>query len=117
MQKKGSSSLFLGYGSAQTTIYSYDIEAAKWYRSPYFRFDPTFSSIPLHSLPLSFRNALNKVKLEDATELSMTISNSPFDPNAGFIVALPLPSSPLPLHVSLRDNKSFNLPIMNKLPQ
>ena len=117
LQKQGSSSLFLSYGSTQTTIYSYDIESSKWYCSPYFRFDATHLSMPSHSLPLSYRNIMSKVKLEDIAELLMDASSSPFDPNAGFAVTALLPSCPLPMHLSFRDDKSFNLPILNKLPQ
>ena len=115
LNKQGSSSLFLGYGSTQTTIYSYGINAKKWCRSPCFRFDITCSSIPSHSLPLSYRNMLGKVKLEDATSLEIDTSSSSYDPNAGFTATLPLPSSKTPMHVSLRDDKSFNLPILTKL--
>ena len=116
LNKQGSLSLFLGYGSTQTTTYSYDIDAKKWHRSPYFRFDTTCSSILSHSLPLSYRNMLGKVKLEDATALEMDTSSSPYDPNAGFIATLLLSSSTIPMHVSLRDHKSLNLLILTKLP-
>ena len=46
----------------------------------------------------------------------MDTSSSPYHPNARFTVTLPLPSSPLPTHVPLKDDKVFNLPTLNKLP-
>lgn len=72
--------------------------------------------MPYHSLPLSHRNALGKVKLEDVTELTMDASTTPHDP-AGFAVALPFPSHPLPMNVALRDDLPFTTPVLNKLPQ
>ena len=69
LNKKGSLSVFLGYGSTQTTTHSYDLDAKKWHRLLYFRFDATFSSIQSHSLPLSCRNMLGKVTLENVTVL------------------------------------------------
>lgn len=115
LNKNGSLSIFLGYGSTQTTIYSYDLTLEKWYRSPYFRFDATYSSIPSHSLPLSYRSILGKVQLEDVSVLEMDTSTTPYDPNAGFTVTLPIPAYPVPLNISLKDDKIFNMPILCKL--
>ena len=58
---------------------------------------------------------MGKVKLEDVTELSMDTSSTPFDSNADFIVTLSLPSHLLPMHLSIWDNTSFNILILNKL--
>ena len=58
---------------------------------------------------------LGKVKLEDATVLEMDTRSSPYDPNDGFTATLLLPSLAIPMHVSLRDDKIFNLPILTKL--
>ena len=113
--QQGSHSAFLGHGGSQTTIYSY-IENKKWYRSPYFRFDPTYSSTPSHSIPLSFRNLMDKVKIEDVSELHLNTHNKPHNSMAGVTIKLPLQYKSFPLNISLRDDKSFNMPILNKLP-
>ena len=47
----------------------------------------------------------------------MDVSTTPCDPNAGFTITLPLPSHPLPMNVALRDDQSFNMPMLNKLTQ
>ena len=66
-------------------------------------------------MPLSSCATLGQLTLEGATVLEMDTSSSSFDPNDGFIVTSPFPSSPMPMHVSLRDDKSFNLPMLTKL--
>lgn len=59
---------------------------------------------------------IGEVKLEYVTVLDIHASSSPHDPNAGFTVTLPIPAYPVPLNISLRDDKSFNLPILTQLP-
>ena len=113
--KKGSNSIFLQHGSSSTTIYSYGIEDKKWHRPPFFRFDSTCSSVPSHSLPLSFRNMLGKVKLEDITEALLNTSSSPFNPNSGFNITVQLTPSTTPLNITMKDDASYNLPVLHSL--
>ena len=104
--EKGSKSFFLGYGSSSTTIYSFCLYDQKWNRYPFFHFDNTCSSAPSHSLPFSFRKMLGKVKLEDAAEVFLNMSSSPFNPNSGFPISVPILSWPTPLNITVKNDAS-----------
>ena len=113
--QQGNPSLFLGYGALEITICAWDLTAKKWTRGPYFRFDSTFSSIPSHSLPLSFRNILGQVKLEKVKVLHMNLSDRPYNPTAGMNLKLPLLHKSAPLSIIMKDDESFNVPILHHI--
>ena len=73
-------SLFLGCGASETTIRAWDMSNRKWTRRPCFHFDPTLCRIPSHELPISYRNILGTIKLEEAKELRVSTFHKPFNP-------------------------------------
>jgi len=91
------------------------LSTKKWYQSLYFHFNTTFSSVPLHSLSLIFRNVLGEVKLEDVIVLDLGISHIAFDLNSRFIVTLPLLPRIILMNITFKDDISFNVPILYSL--
>ena len=115
--EKGSHYIFLVHGSNITTTYSYSIDDDKWFRSPFFRFDTTFSSVPSHSLPLSFRNMLGAVKLDDVSTVELNARKTPYAPDEGFTATVPLQHKSCPLNITVKDDSSFNTPILHTITQ
>ena len=81
---------FLGYRSNVTATFSYLISDDKWHNYALFRFDQTFSSVPSHSLPLSFSNMIGLVKSEETCSIELNMSKHPHHPDTGFIGTTPL---------------------------
>ena len=114
--QQGNPSLFLGYGALETTIYAWDLITQKWTRGLCFSFDPTFSSIPSHSFPTSYRNILGTLKLEEAKVLHMKICDKPCNPTANIKLTLPLLHKSSPLSVVIKDDESCNVSILHHVP-
>ena len=114
--QQGNSSLFLGYGSSETTIHSWDLGVHKWIRGPYFRFDPTFSSVPSHSFLLSYRKIIGSIKLEDVTELHMSIRDMPCNPSDNIKLRLPLLHHSSPMSDVMKHDESCIIPILHHVP-
>ena len=104
--QQGNPSFFLGYGALEATICAWDLITHKWTRFPYFSFDPTFSSIPSHSLPLSHRNILGSVILEVVTELHMKIRDKLHNPSDGIKLRLSLLLHSSPMSVTMKCDES-----------
>ena len=79
-------------------------------------FDPTCSSTPSNSLLLPFINLMGKFKIEDVLELHLNTCNKPHNFMIGVTITLPLPHKSFPLNISLRHDKSLNIPILKKNP-
>ena len=58
---------------------------------------------------------VDKVKIEDASEIVLRTNNVPHNYVSSFTVVLPLFNKLVPLSTSLRNNKSLHLPILNNL--
>ena len=69
-------------------------------------FDETCFSIPSHILPLSFRNMMGHVKIEDVSKLHLNDASTPYDSTTGFTVTIALPHESAPMSISIRDDKS-----------
>ena len=106
---QGNHSAFIGYSSSINTIYLHDLKANKWYRSPYFSFNKTYSSVSSHSLLLLFHNILSKVQLEDVTLFSLVISHYPYGANDSFTVTLLILPKQASLNLTFKDNSMFSL--------
>ena len=59
---------------------------------------------------------MEKVTIEDVPELHLKTHDKPCNRMAGVTVKLPLLNKSHPLSISLRDEKSFNMPMLNKFP-
>ena len=56
-----------------------------------------------------------KVKISNVTKLEIKVTSVLFDLNRGFTMRLLLLYLVLPINISLSNNKTFNLLILNKL--
>ena len=58
---------------------------------------------------------MGHVKIKDVSETHLNNATTPYDCATGFTVTILLPHKSALLNISLRDDKSHNLPILNKL--
>ena len=57
------------------------------------------------------------VKLEDFSSIKLNLGNAPYHPNAVITANAPLPDMLVQFNISIKDNASFNLPILHSLSQ
>ena len=80
-----------------------------------------FASIPhlAASLPIVFRHPVDffgTVKLEEVKELNVKICDNPHNPTGGINLNFPLRHASAPLSVIMKDDESYNIPILHPVP-
>ena len=111
----GNQKQWIGYGSSERTRVLFDQSTNAISRSPFFRFDPSYSTIPSHSLPPTYRHLMGNLQLEDVKLAAVPITSLPFEATQMHSFTVPLPHESCPLNCKITDDFEYQLPILAKL--
>ena len=95
---RGNQKHWIGYGSSERAHVLFDQSTNAISRSPFFRFDPSYSTIPSHSLPPTYRHLMGNLQLEDVKVAAVPITSLPFEATQNHSFTVPLPHESCPFN-------------------
>ena len=96
---RGQNLFFVGYGSTTKIALAFKPQTKSILRVVHFTFDKTYSSIPAHSLPATYKNLLKPIDISSLSTVKFDSVNNLFPSQEILKIKLPLLHSSSPLNI------------------